>query len=203
MYCAERVIGHVRVYRLAKRAFDLVGAIVLLILLVVPMVILTVLIRLDSPGPALFRQERLGKNGVPFLMYKFRTMGLDAERNGPQWAREHDSRCTRLGKALRKSRMDELPQLINIIRGEMSFVGPRPERAYFYAVFEEYVHGFRQRLQVLPGVTGWAQVNGGYQLRPEEKLRYDMEYIERQSMAFDFKCLFQTIGVVVHSEGAR
>ena len=203
MYCAERVIGHVRAYRLAKRAFDLIGAIVLLILLVVPMVILTVLIRLDSPGPALFRQERLGKNGVPFLMYKFRTMGLDAERNGPQWAREHDSRGTRLGKALRKSRMDELPQLINIIRGEMSFVGPRPERAYFYAVFEEHVHGFRQRLQVLPGVTGWAQVNGGYQLRPEEKLRYDMEYIERQSVVFDFKCLFQTIGVVVHSEGAR
>ena len=99
--------------------------------------------------------------------------------------------------------MDELPQLINIVRGEMSFVGPRPERAYFYAKFEEYVYGFRQRLQVVPGVTGWAQVNGGYLLRPEEKILYDMEYIEHQSAAFDAKCLFRTIGVVFRHEGAR
>lgn len=204
VYYVERVTPKRKpVYRFAKRAFDLIGAIALLIILAVPMAILAVLIRLVSPGPALFRQERLGKDGVPFTIYKFRTMCLDAEQDGPQWAREHDSRCTKLGKALRKSRMDELPQLINIVRGEMSFVGPRPERAYFYAKFEEYVHGFRQRLQVVPGVTGWAQVNGGYLLRPEEKILYDMEYIEHQSAAFDAKCLFRTIGVVFRHEGAR
>ena len=105
-------------------------------------------------------------------------MRLNAEENGPQWANEQDSRCTHVGQFLRRTRLDELPQLYNILRGDMSFVGPRPERAYFYRKFETYIPGFSNRLMVVPGLTGYAQVNGGYSLKPEEKIVYDMEYIE-------------------------
>jgi|GEM_PF-4935407 len=115
-------------YRMVKRAFDLTAALILSVLLAVPAAILMLLIRLDSPGPAIFRQERLGKNGKPFMILKLRSMRLDAEKNGPRWAERNDSRCTRLGSFLRRSRLDELPQLWNILHGEMSFVGPRPRR---------------------------------------------------------------------------
>lgn len=117
-----------------------------------------------------FKQERLGINGKPFMIYKFRSMRLDAEENGPQWADEQDPRCTHFGQILRRTRLDELPQLYNILRGDMSFVGPRPERAYFYREFEKYIPGFSNRLLVTPGLTGYAQVNGGYSLKPEERL---------------------------------
>lgn len=140
-------------YRMVKRAFDLTAALILSVLLAVPAAILMLLIRLDSPGPAIFRQERLGKNGKPFMILKLRSMRLDAEKNGPRWAERNDSRCTRLGSFLRRSRLDELPQLWNILHGEMSFVGPRPERAYFYDQFEKTIPGFRNRLAVIPGLT--------------------------------------------------
>ena len=158
---------------------------------------------MDSEGPAIFAQERLGKDGVPFTMYKFRTMRLDAEKNGPQWASENDQRCTKLGRIIRKSRADELPQLVNVLKGEMSLVGPRPEREFFYEEFEQYIHGFSQRLKVTPGITGWAQVNGGYNLLPEEKVVYDMEYISNCSVWMDIKCLLRTVGVVFEHKGAR
>ena len=190
-------------YLFFKRAFDVVVSAVLIILLSLPMAIIALLVRLDSPGPALFRQERLGKGGQPFTMLKFRSMQLDAEENGPQWADRDDFRCTHLGRILRKSRLDELPQLWNILKGDMSFVGPRPERAYFYDEFETYIHGFRNRLLVKPGLTGWAQVNGGYDLRPEEKIIYDMEYIQSRSLWMDLRCIFKTVGLVFTHEGAR
>ena len=190
-------------YQAAKRLFDLVVSALALLLLGIPMLFLALLIRLDSPGPALFRQERLGLDGRPFLIFKFRTMRLDAERDGPRWAEEHDPRCTKLGLLLRKSRLDELPQLFNVLRGDMSLVGPRPERQYFYDLFETYIHGFRNRLKVLPGITGWAQVNGGYSLLPEEKILYDMDYIRHRSLWMDLKCLFRTIAVLFSHEGAR
>lgn len=196
-------IGGSKGYLAAKRVFDVAVAAFAGVLLLIPMAILAVLIRIDSEGPALFCQERLGENGKPFVMYKFRSMHIDAEVDGPQWANKNDDRCTKLGKVLRSSRLDELPQLINILKGEMSFVGPRPERAYFYDEFEKYIPNFRDRLLVRPGLTGHAQVNGGYELSPEEKIVYDMEYIANRSFKMDFMCILKTVGVVFSREGAR
>ena len=201
---ASPVTGAARLtYRVAKRAFDFTAALLLSVLLALPMAVLMLLIRLDSPGPAIYRQERLGKDGKPFTILKLRTMRLDAEKNGPRWAETNDSRCTRLGRFLRKTRIDELPQLWNILRGEMSFVGPRPERAYFYDQFEQYIPEFRNRLAAVPGLTGWAQINGGYTLRPEEKIVYDMEYIKECSLRMDVKCLLMTVPIMLTHNGAR
>lgn len=190
-------------YRMAKRAFDLIAALVLSVLVAIPTIVLMLLIRLDSPGAAIFHQERLGKNGKPFMILKLRTMRLDAEKNGPQWAERNDSRCTRLGSFLRKSRLDELPQLWNILRGEMSFVGPRPERAYFYDQFEKNIPGFRNRLAVVPGLTGLAQVNGGYDLSPSQKIVFDMQYIQNCSIWLDLACMLKTARLIFTHEGAR
>lgn len=167
------------------------------------MVVIALLIRLDSPGGAIFRQERLGKDGVSFTMYKFRSMCVNAEENGPQWAKKDDPRCTRIGSLLRNSRLDELPQILNILKGDMSFVGPRPERACFYEAFEQYIPEFSNRLSVQPGLTGLAQINGGYDLLPEEKIVFDMEYIQKQSIKIDLYCILKTICVVFSHEGAR
>ena len=190
-------------YLLWKRLFDIAASAILMILMSIPMIFIALLIRLDSPGPVLFRQERLGKGGRPFMILKFRSMYQDAEEHGPQWAMKEDPRCTRIGRFLRRSRLDELPQLWNILKGEMSFVGPRPERACFYDEFETYIHGFRNRLAVTPGLTGLAQVNGGYDLKPEEKIIYDMEYIQTRSVFVDFKCIVKTIRLVFTHDGAR
>ena len=190
-------------YLLVKRLFDSFFALIGLIVLAIPMAIIALLIVLDSPGGAIFKQERLGKNGKPFLIYKFRTMNHDAEVNGPKWADKEDKRCTRFGAFLRKTRLDELPQFWNILKGDMSFVGPRPERQYFYEQFEKYIIGFSNRLVVTPGLTGYAQVNGGYELEPEEKIVYDMEYIEKRSVLMDIKCLVKTVSLIFTHEGAR
>lgn len=191
------------VYQAVKRLFDVVVSALALLIFGIPMLLLMPVIRADSPGPAIFRQERLGKGGKPFVIYKYRTMQMDAERDGPQWARAHDVRCTKLGRLLRRGHIDELPQLVNVLRGEMSLVGPRPERAYFYQEFERYIRGFSQRLQVTPGITGWAQINGGYELLPEEKILFDMEYIRHRSVMFDIRCLLGTVRVVFRHDGAR
>lgn len=192
-----------KLYLIAKRIFDFTLAFLALTLLSLLMLIIALLIKTTSIGPVFFRQERLGKNGKKFMMYKFRTMHINAEADGPQWAKPNDERCTKIGKFLRKSRLDELPQFINIIKGDMSFVGPRPERLCFYQEFETYIHGFSNRLAVTPGLTGLAQVNGGYDLKPEEKIIYDMEYIKNQSLRLDIKLIFSTIAVVLTSHGAR
>ena len=197
------VISGSKFYLRTKRLFDIVVSLLSLVVLFVPMAIIGAWVWLDSKGPALFKQERLGKNGVPFTMYKFRTMYIDAEENGPQWAKSDDERCTRLGRMLRKTRLDELPQLYNILVGDMSFVGPRPERQYFYEIFETYIPGFRLRMMVRPGLTGHAQVNGGYDLLPEEKIVYDMEYIRKRSWRMDVQCLLKTVMVVLTRDGSR
>jgi exopolysaccharide biosynthesis polyprenyl glycosylphosphotransferase len=191
------------VYSFIKRAFDILVSMSAGLLLLIPMGIIAVMIRLDSEGPALFKQERLGKNGKAFYMYKFRSMRIDAEKNGPKWADQNDDRCTRLGKFLRKCRVDELPQLWNIFVGDMSLVGPRPERPFFYDEFETYIHGFRNRLAVQPGLTGLAQVNGGYDLEPEEKIVFDMRYINERSLWMDLKIIFKTVSLIFSHEGAR
>lgn len=192
-----------KVYLFIKRLFDIFASIVGIIVFSVPMIIIGMIVKLDSKGPAIFAQERLGLNGKPFMIYKFRSMRVDAEAGGPQWAKKNDERCTKFGMMLRKTRLDELPQLFNILKGEMSWVGPRPEREYFYNVFDLYIPGFRNRLMIKPGLTGLAQVNGGYELNPAEKLNYDMEYIRTQSMLLDLKCIFQTVGLIFTHKGAR
>ncbi len=191
------------VYDLFKRLFDLIISVCVVVVLFIPMLIIGLIIHLESPGPVIFQQDRLGKNGKPFTMYKFRTMTVDAEKDGPKWAEENDSRCTKIGLFLRKKRIDELPQFFNVIKGDMSLVGPRPERKYFYDEFEKYIKGFRHRLAVLPGITGLAQVNGGYDLSPEEKIFYDMEYISKLSFKMDLYIFFKTFVVIFTHDGAR
>ena len=192
-----------KAYLILKRGFDIIASFILVLILLVPMLIIAIIIRLDSKGPALFRQERLGKGGKPFTMLKFRTMHIDAEKDGPKWADPEDMRCTKLGRALRRSRLDELPQLFNIFIGNMSFVGPRPERKCFYEEFDKYIPEFKNRLAVTPGLTGLAQVNGGYELKPEEKIVYDEYYIAHMSIKMDITCMVKTFRLLFTHEGAR
>lgn len=190
-------------YLFVKRLFDFLLALIGLVVTAIPMGIIALVIKLDSPGPVIYRQERLGKGGKSFHILKFRSMQQDAEADGAQWADEDDPRVTRVGNILRKTRLDELPQLVNILAGQMSLVGPRPERPIFYAEFETYIHGFSNRLAVTPGLTGLAQVSGGYDLLPEEKIVYDMEYIKTRSLLLDLQCVLRTIGIVFNHNGAR
>ncbi len=198
----RRVSGS-KAYLFAKRLFDIVAALFFMVLLAIPMVAIAVCIKLDSPGTVLYRQKRLGKDGKEFDVLKFRSMHMDAEESGAQWASLEDPRTTRIGGCLRKCRLDELPQLYCILVGDMSFVGPRPERPVFYKEFAKYIDGFEQRLAVVPGLTGLAQVRGGYELDPEEKIVYDVEYIENRSAWLDLKILFETVAVVFNHDGAR
>ena len=197
----EVTVAGGRGYLVTKRLFDIAASLAAGVVLLIPMIIIGFLIRLESEGPAVYCQERLGKDGRPFIMYKFRTMGLDAEADGPCWAAVDDPRCTRLGRFLRRWHLDELPQLYNIFIGDMSFVGPRPERACFYEEFSRHIPNFHERLQVPPGLTGHAQVNG-CGLEPEEKLRYDLEYMESRSMGVDIACMFRTVFAVLLQDGA-
>lgn len=200
---SPEVPGGGKVYVFVKRAFDFLFSLAALLILLLPMLLIALLIKLDSRGPVFFTQDRLGKGGKPFSVYKFRTMVVDAEKAGPQWATKDDDRCTKVGRFLRKTRLDELPQFLNILFGHMSLVGPRPERKFFYDKFETYIHGFSNRLAVTPGLTGLAQVNGGYDLEPEEKIVYDMEYIRTQSLWLDIKLMFRTVKLIFTHEGAR
>lgn len=190
-------------YDFIKRVFDIVISTVALIALMIPMLVIAAVIRVDSKGNPIYVQTRLGKNQKPFKIYKFRSMIVDAEKNGMQWAENDDPRVTKFGHFLRKTRMDELPQLVNILKGDMSIVGPRPERPEFYDVFDKYIVGFRQRMIVKPGLTGHAQVNGGYVLKPEEKIVYDIEYIKNRSLELDVKCILRTVKVIITNEGAK
>lgn len=194
---------HEGVYLFFKRAFDLIVSFLALMVLIIPFIIIALIIKLDSKGPAFFVQERLGHNGKPFKIIKFRSMVQDAEKHGAVWAKKNDKRVTRVGRILRNSRIDELPQLINIFLGKMSFVGPRPERQIFYDKFDKNIPHFKYRLKVKPGLTGWAQINGGYELTPEEKIVFDLEYIEKRNFSMDLKCIFLTLPLAVNHKGAR
>ena len=191
-------------YSFFKRVFDIIASVIALIVLFIPMLILAIAIKCVSKGPAFFSQDRLGLNGKEIRIIKFRTMHVDAEANGAQWSMgDDDERIFPLGRVLRKCRADELPQLWCILKGDMSFVGPRPERECFHNEFEKYIHGFSERLKVKQGLTGYAQVMGGYDLKPEEKILYDVEYIKRRSLLLDMKIILKTIGVVIKHEGAQ
>ena len=191
-------------YRCAKRIFDILFAVLGLLIAAIPLAVIAVIVKCTSPGSALYFQQRLGEKGKPFNIIKFRTMCEDAEKNGACWSEgDDDPRITPVGMFLRKCRLDELPQLINVLMGDMSFVGPRPERKCFYEAFEEYIHGFSQRLEIKPGITGLAQVSGGYDLKPEEKVLYDIEYIKRRTFWLDIKILLKTVLVVFNHQGAK
>ena len=192
------------VYAFVKRAFDIAFSLVLLVLLALPMAIIALIIKITSSGCVFYRQERLGLNGKKFDVIKFRTMRMDAEQEGVQWSLgDDDPRITPFGRVLRKTHLDELPQLWCILKDEMSVVGPRPERPVYYDRFEQYIHGFRERLKVKPGMTGLAQVRGGYYLKPEEKILYDVEYIKRRSVLLEVRILLETVKVVFCLEGVK
>ncbi len=192
--------------RRLKRLLDLVLAAAGLLLAAPLMLLVAIAIRLDSFGPLLYRQERAGQHGRPFMLYKFRSMRVDAERLGAKFAEENDPRITRVGRFIRKTRFDELPQLWNVLRGEMSMVGPRPERPVFIEELQRQVPYFKQRLYVKPGVTGHAQVRCRYGATADdhlEKLQYDLYYIKSHSLMFDLSVILDTIKVVLLRIGAR
>jgi Undecaprenyl-phosphate glucose phosphotransferase len=190
--------------RLFKRGFDLVFGGLTLVLAAPLMAAIAVAIRLTSPGPVLYRQDRMGLDGQRFRMLKFRTMPVDAEaRSGPVWARPGDPRRTRLGAFLRRFSLDELPQLFNVLRGEMSLVGPRPERPVFVEEFRRKIPGYMLRHKVKAGITGWAQVNGWRgNTSLERRIEYDLYYIERWSFGFDLKILGVTLLRVFRGQNA-
>lgn len=200
-------LGKIRkkpVYSFIKRCFDFFASLFALLLLALPMLVIAVAVKCSSPGKVFYAQERLGKNGKKIKVVKFRTMVADAEKDGAQWSQgDRDPRITKIGSFLRKTRLDELPQLFGCLTGTLSLIGPRPERGVFYDKFEEHVHGFSERLKVKPGLTGLAQVSGGYDLRPEEKVKYDIEYIKKRSLWLDVKILFRTVGVIFSHDGAK
>lgn len=187
---------------LLHRSLALIGG-----LLSLPIALLTaLLIKLESRGPVFYKQERVGKNGRPFTLYKFRSMRTDAEKNGPVWAVSADDRVTRVGRVIRQTRVDEIPQFWNILKGEMNFVGPRPERPHFVAQLAEEISFYEQRHLIAPGLTGWAQINYPYGASIEDarqKLQYDLYYIKNQSLTLDAIIMFETVKTILFGRGAR
>jgi sugar transferase (PEP-CTERM system associated) len=190
----------------SKRVLDIVAASVGLLVSLPIQLLAAIAIRIDSRGPILLRQPRVGQDGVPFIVYKFRSLRVDAEGSGPVWAKPNDSRITRVGKVIRALRIDEIPQMWNVLKGEMSFVGPRPERPFFVQELIREIPYYSQRLTVKPGITGWAQICYPYGSSTRdalEKLQYDLYYIKNMSILFDLTIIAKTIRVVLFRQGAR
>lgn len=188
-----------------KRSFDLVCSLLILVMALPLMLLAALLVKLEDGGPVFYSQERVGKDGKTFRVHKFRSMRADAEKSGkPQWAAKNDPRVTRFGNFMRKTRIDELPQILNVFKGEMSFVGPRPERPYFVEQLIEVVPYYNVRHSVKPGITGWAQVRYGYGSSAEDalqKLQYDLYYVKNNSLFLDVLILINTLKVVLLRRG--
>lgn len=202
-----RIVFRTRLYWRAvfKRTLDLTMASLGLLSSAPLMILVALTVKLDSSGPVLFRQVRVGKKGKTFTMFKFRTMRQDAEhKTGPVWAQKNDGRVTRIGGFLRATHLDELPQLFNVLKGDMSLVGPRPERPYFVSEFKKVVPNYEKRLLVKPGITGLAQVRQRYDETIEDvkrKVRYDILYIQKMCPFVDLKILTMTLGSVISKSG--
>jgi sugar transferase (PEP-CTERM system associated) len=195
-----------RWHRVLKRCADIVLSSIGLVTAAVPMAVTVALVWLESGRPIIYRQQRVGEQGRPFMLFKFRSMRVDAEGDVPIWAQEHDSRATRVGHFIRLTRLDELPQFWNVLRGDMSFVGPRPERPYFVRQLTEALPFYPERHAVKPGLTGWAQVKYRYGASIEdasEKLRYDLYYVKHLSLAFDLTIVIDTVKVILFGKGAQ
>ncbi len=187
-----------------KRLIDILVSSVALLLFLPLILLIIILIRMESRGSVLFEQGRVGKDGRIFSLYKFRSMARDAEKHtGPVMAKSDDKRITNLGRILRKTRFDEIPQLVNVLKGDMSLVGPRPERPFFVERFKKEIPGYVQRLQVRPGITGLAQVHSRYDISARSKLRYDLLYVRNHSLFLDLEIILRTIGVILRRKGAR
>jgi exopolysaccharide biosynthesis polyprenyl glycosylphosphotransferase len=191
--------------RRVKRFLDFSFSLVVLALVFPLFLVIAAAILIDSPGPVFYSQERVGKNGKHFRVYKFRSMVPDAEKHsGPVWAVKHDPRITRVGRVLRKLRLDEVPQIFNVLRGDMSIVGPRPERPYFVSKLKRIFPLYSRRLSIRPGITGWAQVKGGYDQTLEDvknKLEYDLYYLENMSLRMDLKIILNTAYIMLRGKG--
>jgi exopolysaccharide biosynthesis polyprenyl glycosylphosphotransferase len=189
-----------------KRIIDVVAALVGLVMLIPLTLMLAIAIKLDTPGPVFYKQMRVGLRGRPYMIWKFRSMRQDAETMGARWASTGDPRVSRVGRWLRKWRMDEVPQLINVLRGEMSLVGPRPERPVFVQELRNSIPYYDLRHTVRPGITGWAQTKFRYGASKEDshvKLQYDLYYVKNLSLMLDMRIVLNTIKVMLLGEGAR
>lgn len=190
--------------KLTKRLIDITFSVITLILFSPVLLLVSILIKLDSKGPVFYRQVRVGRKGKEFTMIKFRSMNPEAEEYGPEWSGENDPRITRIGRILRKTYIDEIPQMINVLKNEMSLIGPRPERPYFVEQLKKEMPYYYKRLSVKPGITGWAQIKHKYDTSLEDvktKIQYDFYYIENMSLKLDFKIMINTIIVILLMKG--
>ncbi|AVK63333.1 UDP-phosphate N-acetylgalactosaminyl-1-phosphate transferase [Lactobacillus sp. CBA3606] len=187
-----------------KRLFDLVVGLLGSLLSSPLVLVFALLVKLTSTGPAFYKQERVGLMGKNFMVIKLRSMYQNAEaKTGAVWAQKNDNRITPVGRFMRKTRIDELPQFWNVLKGDMSLVGPRPERPVLTEEFSQQFEDFPKRLRIIPGITGYAQINGGYDITPDEKCKLDNYYIAHYSLWFDIKMLLGTIRVIFTGDGAR
>ena len=188
-----------RAYDAVKRVCDFAAALLLLILLLPAFALIAALVKVDSPGPALFCQHRVGKNGRKFVLWKFRSMRIDVPKYARSPTSNKDARLTRMGRLIRRISVDELPQLVNVLKGEMSLVGPRPEMPF---IVDRYTHAERKRLAIKPGITGLWQISSGRARPIHQNLQYDLHYIRNQNLILDLSILLRTIGAVVRGQGA-
>ncbi|MGO3498016.1 MAG: sugar transferase [Staphylococcus equorum] len=187
-----------------KRIFDLTVGLIGTVLSLPIVLVFAILVKLTSKGPAFYKQERVGLMGKSFNIIKLRSMYQNAEaRTGAVWAQKNDPRITPIGRFMRKTRVDELPQFWNVLKGDMSLVGPRPERPVLTEEFSRQFSDFPKRLRIIPGITGYAQINGGYDITPDEKCKLDNYYIDHYSLTIDFNIAFKTIKIIFTGNGAR